>query len=77
MAFKLDVEGWFGSLGRLSRADCHARLGNREQALADCATLSEDHWTPGMSGLPRGNRAEVFAEIERLLSAAKRKSEKH
>jgi len=49
----------------LVRADCHAHLGNLEAALADCANLDEDHWTPGFGGAPAGDRAQATAAIER------------
>ncbi|HWK46204.1 MAG TPA: tetratricopeptide repeat protein [Stellaceae bacterium] len=71
-AFELDHEGWYGSMGLLSRLDCHARLGNREQALADCARLTDDFWTPGVFGLPAGNRADVTAKVLQLLDSAPR-----
>lgn len=68
----LDPELWIGSFGSLYRADCHARLGNEKAALADCARLPEDHWTPGLDGTPKGNKQQVIAEIRRRAAAAKR-----
>ncbi len=35
-------------------------------SLADCATLRDDHWTPGVCGAPAGNKDEVTEEIRRL-----------
>lgn len=69
---KLDPGPWEGTLTPLFRAECHARLGNEEAALADCAALSDDHWTPGHLGAPKGNKAEVIAEIRRLAAEARR-----
>jgi len=70
----LDAKGFVDSWGPLFRADCHARLGNEEAALADCARLADDHWTPGIHGSPAGNKQEVIAEIRRRAVAARRGS---
>lgn len=51
---QMDPDEWLGGFGPLFRADCHARLGDEAAALADCATLPDDHWKPGMFGLPLG-----------------------
>jgi tetratricopeptide (TPR) repeat protein len=67
---QMDRVEWRGGFGPLFRADCHARLGNEAAALADCATLPDDHWAPGMFGLPAGNRQEVAAELCRRAAAA-------
>ena len=40
-------------------------LGLLKEALADCAFIEEDHWTPGMMGLPAGNKQEFIEEIKR------------
>jgi tetratricopeptide (TPR) repeat protein len=69
---KLDPGPWEGTLTPLFRAECHARLGDEEAALADCAALSDDHWTPGLLGAPKGDKAEVIAEIRRLAAEAGR-----
>jgi tetratricopeptide (TPR) repeat protein len=68
----LDTDGWEGSFTPLFRADCHARLGNEEAALADCVALSDDHWTPGLEGAPAGNKPQVVAEVRRLAAEARR-----
>lgn len=68
----LDPEGFVNSWGPLFRADCHARLGNEEAALTDCARLADDHWTPGLHGAPAGNKQEVIAEVRRRAAAARR-----
>lgn len=67
----IDPEGWGGGFGHLFRADCHARLGNEEAALADCAALPENHWTPGVLGAPKGTKPEVIREVRRLVAQAK------
>jgi tetratricopeptide (TPR) repeat protein len=69
----IDSVGWNSGFGHLFRAECHARLGHEEAALADLANLRDDHWTPGLLGAPAGNKAEVLAELRRLATAARRK----
>jgi tetratricopeptide (TPR) repeat protein len=66
-----DPQLWATGYGLLFRADCHARLGNEAAALADCARLSDDHWTPGMMGAPKGTKAEVAEELRRRAAAAR------
>jgi tetratricopeptide (TPR) repeat protein len=61
-----DPEAWPTALGPLYRADCYARLGNEAAALADCARLPDDHWTPGVFGTPAGDKHEVTAEIREI-----------
>ena len=67
----LDREEWLGSPGPLFRADCHARLGNETAALADCALLPDNHWTPGLSGAPAGTKADVIAAVRYLAAVAR------
>jgi tetratricopeptide (TPR) repeat protein len=59
-------EAWPFAFAALTRADCHARLGNVEAALADCASLHEETWTPGLNGLPPGDKERVTAFIARV-----------
>jgi tetratricopeptide (TPR) repeat protein len=68
----MDQETWAGNFSALFRADCHAKLGNLEAALADCAALRDDHWTPGVFGAPGGTKAEVTAKIRRLALSVRR-----
>jgi tetratricopeptide (TPR) repeat protein len=67
----IDPNDWNGGFGHLFRADCHARLGNEQAALEDCAALRDDHWTPGILGAPAGNRDQVLAAIRRLAARAR------
>jgi tetratricopeptide (TPR) repeat protein len=70
----LEAEGpasWPGGLGHLFRADSHARLGDLEAALADCAKLPDDHWTPGLLGAPSGRKGEVTEQIRQIAMAAR------
>jgi tetratricopeptide (TPR) repeat protein len=62
---------WSFAFAALTRADCHARLGNVEAALADCASLHEATWTPGLNGLPPGDREQVTAFIARVAPAVR------
>jgi tetratricopeptide (TPR) repeat protein len=66
-----DPERWAGGFGPLFRAECHARLGDETAALADCARLPDDHWTPGPFGSLAGNKAEVIAQVRRLAAEAR------
>lgn len=68
----MDPKEWVDASGPLFRADCYARLGKVEEALADCAKLREDHWTPGVFGTPAGNKKEVTAEIRRMALTVRR-----
>lgn len=61
---------WKEISGPWHRADCHARLGDLERALADCAALPDKHWRPSMGGLPGGDKAQVAAELRRRAKAA-------
>ena len=68
----MDPEEWAGGFGPLFRADCHARLGDETAALADCARLPDDHWTPGVFGAPAGNKAQVTDEVRRRAAEVRR-----
>ena len=64
-------EEWASGFGPLFRADCYAHLGDEAAALADCDTLPNDHWTPGMYGTPAGNKQEVADELRHRAAAAR------
>jgi hypothetical protein len=66
-----DPEAWKGEFGPLLRADCYAHLGDVENALADCAALRDDHWTPGPLNLPAGTKSDVIAEIKYIAAVAR------
>ncbi len=68
----LDPEAFRSGFMHLSRADCHARLGNKQAAMADCAKLADDHWTPNLFGVPGGTKAEIAAELRDIADAAQR-----
>ena len=55
------------------QADCHARLGDETTALACCARLPDDFWTPGIEGAPSGGKAEIAATLRSIAAEARRK----
>lgn len=55
------------------QADTYARLGNETAALACCARLPEDFWTPGVYGAPGGDKAEVADKLRRIAADARRR----
>ena len=61
------------AFGLLHQADCHARLGDEAKALAHCARLPDDFWTPGMQGAPAGDKARIADELRRMSTEALRK----
>lgn len=69
-ARELDDEEWRGSLDPHFRADSLARLGRLDEALADCAHISEDHRMPAVLGLPAGNKTQFVAAIRKRALAA-------
>jgi tetratricopeptide (TPR) repeat protein len=60
-------------LGLLYQADAHARLGDEASALACCARLPDDFWTPGLKGAPAGDKTQVAEELRRVATDARRK----
>ena len=62
-----------GVFGLFFQADTHARLGNEAAALACCALLPDDFWTPGFKGGPGGGKAEIADELRRRAAQARQK----
>jgi tetratricopeptide (TPR) repeat protein len=58
--------------GLLQQADCHARLGDEANALACCARLTDDFWTPGMSDAPAGDKVAVAEKLKVIAAQARR-----
>jgi tetratricopeptide (TPR) repeat protein len=58
-------------LGLLYQADTHARLGDEAAALAHCARLPDDFWTPGLNGAPAGDKAQVAEQLSRIAAHAR------
>ncbi|HWG06067.1 MAG TPA: hypothetical protein VG271_13720 [Beijerinckiaceae bacterium] len=69
----LDEDGWRTSFGPHFRADSMARLGRLHEALADCAFIPQDHWMPGVFGLPPGNKQDFIDAIKRRAEEARRR----
>ncbi len=61
------------AFGLLYQADCHAGLGHEAEALACCARLPDDFWTPGIAGAPAGNKAEIADTLRRTAADARHK----
>jgi tetratricopeptide (TPR) repeat protein len=61
--------------GLLYQADCHARLGDEASALAHCARLPDDFWTPGVNGAPSGDKSQVSEQLRRIAADAQRRRE--
>jgi tetratricopeptide (TPR) repeat protein len=69
----MDPKEWQdGAFGPFFQADTHARLGNEQAALAYCARLPDDFWTPGFEGAPGGGKAEIADELRRRAAQARR-----
>ncbi len=66
----LEPEEW-ASFASLYQAGCHARLGDETSALACCARLPDDHWTPGLHGAPAGDKAAVADALRRIAAEAR------
>jgi len=56
-------------------ADVHARLGNEAAALACCARLPDDFWTPGIYGAPGGGKADIADKLRHSAVDARNKPE--
>ncbi|MFY9892665.1 MAG: hypothetical protein WAK63_00840 [Xanthobacteraceae bacterium] len=70
----IDPVEWQGTaFGPLYQADVHARLGNESAALACCARLPDDFWTPGIHGAPGGGKAEIADRLRSIAADARRK----
>jgi tetratricopeptide (TPR) repeat protein len=69
----IDPKQWEDDVfGLYYQADTHARLGNETEALAHCARLPGDFWTPGVHGAPRGRKSEIADELRRRAEEARR-----
>ncbi len=70
----LDPAAWQADvLGLLYQADTHARLGNEAAALACCARLPDDFWTPGLDGAPSGDKMQITEQLRRIAADAQRR----
>jgi tetratricopeptide (TPR) repeat protein len=70
----LDPEEWQDNgFCLLYQADAHAHLGNEAAALACCARLRDDFWTPGMNNTPPGGKAEIAQKLREIVAKARRR----
>jgi tetratricopeptide (TPR) repeat protein len=60
------------AFGLLFEADAHARLGDEEKALACCARLPEDFWTPGLNDAPAGDKVFVAERLKLIVAEVRR-----
>jgi tetratricopeptide (TPR) repeat protein len=68
----LDPEEWQDNgFCLLYQADAHAHLGNEPAALACCARLRDDFWTPGMNNTPKGGKAEIAQKLRQIAADAR------
>jgi tetratricopeptide (TPR) repeat protein len=69
----LDPEEWQeNGFCLLYQADAHAHLGNEPAALACCARLRDDFWTPGMNNTPGGGKAEIAQKLRQIVADTRR-----
>jgi tetratricopeptide (TPR) repeat protein len=61
--------------GLVQQADCHARLGDESKALACCARLHDDFWSPGLHDAPEGDKTGIAARL-RIVAAEARAAKK-
>jgi tetratricopeptide (TPR) repeat protein len=59
--------------GLLFQADCHARLGDEDKALACCERLPDDFWTPGIFDAPAGDKKAVAPQLRLIAAEARRR----
>jgi len=64
---------WAEGYGLLFQADCHAQLGDEPGALACCARMPDDFWTPGMGGAPAGDKVAVADKLRIIAADSHRK----
>lgn len=61
------------AMGLLSQVNAHARLGDEASALACCARLPDDFWTPGIKGEPARDKQQIADEVRRIVSAMRQR----
>lgn len=48
-------------------------LGDEKAALACCARLPDDFWTPGMNSTPSGGKAEIAEKVRQIAAEVRRR----
>ncbi len=70
----IDPQEWADcQITLLYQADSHAQVGDLDAALACCARLQDDFWTPGLNGAPAGGKAEIAATLRDIAAEAVRR----
>jgi tetratricopeptide (TPR) repeat protein len=64
-------ERGYNTIMYANRATCHAYLGNREAALAECAKIRDDHCMPGTHGEFGGTKAQIIDQVRRVAGAVR------
>lgn len=72
----LDPTLYEEGLTLLYQADCHARLGDEVAALACCARLPDDFWTPGPNDAPAGDKIAVGHRLRIIAAEARAAADK-
>ena len=63
---------WFGDIMLVSRATCHAYLGDLEAALAECAKIADDYSFPSLYGEFGGTKAQIIETVRRVAGAVRK-----
>jgi tetratricopeptide (TPR) repeat protein len=70
----IDPKQWENDVfGLYYQADVYARVGDESAALAHCARLPDDFWTPGIHGAPGGGKADIADKLRHIAADARRK----
>jgi len=72
----MDPAAYEEGLTLLDQADCYARLGEEAEALACCARLPDDFWTPGPNDSPAGDKAAVADRLRVIAAEARQERER-
>ena len=71
---RMNPDDWENlGFGLLFQADCHARLGDEDKALACCERLPDDFWTPGIFEAPGGDKTAVAPQLRLIAAEARRR----
>jgi len=69
----LDPQAWNDDpVALVHQADCHARLGNEEKALAYGSRLSDTFYMPGLGAPPGGYKPDILDGLRRIAARSRR-----
>jgi tetratricopeptide (TPR) repeat protein len=63
---------WLGDVMFANLATCHARLGNLEAALTECAKIADDYSLPSIYGEFGGTKAQIIDQVRRVAGAVRK-----